>query len=359
MAELTLSGINKRYGGLTIVDDVSFTVNEGEFVSLLGPSGCGKSTILKMIAGLLAPSEGKILVGNRDITRLTPDKRGLGLVFQSYALFPHMSVFENVAYGLRRKREKNIDIRKTVMEALALVRMDHLADRMPGQLSGGQQQRIALARSIAPRPAVLLLDEPLSNLDAVLRDAMQIELKRLQRELNVTTIFVTHDQAEALSMSDRVCVLSGGKIQQYDVPDDVYRTPANAFVASFMGRPNELTGTIRSVSAEYGEVAIDGNTVIHAGLLNGNFGDTAKVFIRPEGITLAAPGNVTDRDSQLPAKVVLRSFAGQTIQMVLQLSGGSEIIAAVQANSPLASVAVGQDVNIAIGRDAVMVFGGE
>ncbi|MFA7581289.1 ABC transporter ATP-binding protein [Castellaniella sp.] len=242
MPELTLENLRKDYGSHLAAADISLTVRDGEFVSLLGPSGCGKTTVLRMVAGLIAPTSGRIRVDGRDITALPTHRRNIGLVFQSYALFPHMTVFDNVAFGLRRQGVRGTELTRRVQQALDSVRLPEHGARYPRQLSGGQQQRVALARSIAPQPQLLLFDEPLSNLDAALRDEMQFELKRLQRELGITTLFVTHDQAEAMSLSDRVCVLAHGVVQQYDRPEVIYDQPATAFVARFIGRSNRLDG---------------------------------------------------------------------------------------------------------------------
>ena len=245
MVELALQRLTKRYNDLPVVAGIDLAVASGEFVSLLGPSGCGKTTVLRMVAGLIAPTSGAVIIGGADVTALPPHRRRLGLVFQSYALFPHLSVFDNVAFGLRRQGVRGEEIKRRVGETLELVRLGHVAARLPRQLSGGQQQRVALARAVAPRPQILLLDEPLSNLDALLRDEMQIEIKRLQRELGITSLFVTHDQAEALSLSDRVCVLNNGRVQQVGAPEEIYHAPANGFVAGFIGRSNRLRATRR------------------------------------------------------------------------------------------------------------------
>src|SRR5580698_5086520 len=226
MVALALQRLTKRYNDLPVVAGIDLAVASGEFVSLLGPSGCGKTTVLRMVAGLIAPTSGAVIIGGADVTPLPPHRRRLGLVFQSYALFPHLSVFDNVALELRRQGVRGEEIRRRVGETLELVRLGHVAARLPSQLSGGQQQRVALARAVAPRPQILLLDEPLSNLDALLRDEMQIEIKRLQRELGITSLFVTHDQAEALSLSDRVCVLNNGLVQQVGAPEEIYHAPA-------------------------------------------------------------------------------------------------------------------------------------
>ncbi len=250
MVELALQRLTKRYNDSPVVAGIDLAVASGEFVSLLGPSGCGKTTVLRMVAGLISPTSGAVIIGGADVTPLPPHRRRLGLVFQSYALFPHLSVFDNVAFGLRRQGARGEEIRRRVGETLELVRLGHVAARLPSQLSGGQQPRVALARAVAPRPQILLLDEPLSNLDALLRDEMQIEIKRLQRELGVTSLFVTHDQAEALSLSDRVCVLANGLVQQVGAPEEIYDAPANGFVASFIGRSNRLRASVEAVGAD-------------------------------------------------------------------------------------------------------------
>ncbi|UCE32490.1 MAG: ABC transporter ATP-binding protein, partial [Burkholderiales bacterium] len=244
MATLEITGLTKRFDAFVAVDDVSLRVERGEFISLLGPSGCGKTTILRATAGLIEPDRGQVRIDGADVTWVPPHRRNLGLVFQSYALFPHMSVFENVAFGLRQRRVGEAEIAARVREALELVRLGELGARFPRELSGGQQQRVALARALAPRPALLLLDEPLSNLDAKLRDTMRIELRLLQRSLSLTTVFVTHDQEEALTMSDRICLLNRGRIEQIGTPREVYDHPRTAFAASFFGRSNAFDASV-------------------------------------------------------------------------------------------------------------------
>ncbi|GGB06203.1 ABC transporter ATP-binding protein [Brucella endophytica] len=242
MAFLTLERINKSYGELTAVSDVDLSVGKGEFISLLGPSGCGKTTTLQMIAGLVEPTSGRIMLDGRDITHEKPNRRGLGIVFQSYALFPHMTVAQNVAFGLEMRKVPRTERDKRVGEILELVHLGGMAERYPRQLSGGQRQRVAIARALVIEPPVLLLDEPLSNLDAKLREEMQFELRRIQRSVGTTTIMVTHDQAEALSISDRVVVMEAGRMTQVDAPYRLYERPATAFISSFVGRMNRLEG---------------------------------------------------------------------------------------------------------------------
>src|ERR1700761_5669909 len=246
MAFLTLEALTRIYGDVAAVSDVNLSVAKGEFISLLGPSGCGKTTTLQMIAGLVEPTTGRITLNSRDITHEKPDRRGLGIVFQSYALFPHMTVAQNVAFGLEMRKVPRAERDKRVAQSLALVQLATMAERYPRQLSGGQRQRVAIARALVIDPPVLLLDEPLSNLDAKLREEMQFELRGIQRRVGTTTIMVTHDQSEALSMSDRVVVMEHGRIKQVDVPYRLYENPATPFISSFVGKMNRLSGTWRN-----------------------------------------------------------------------------------------------------------------
>ena len=249
---LALDGLGKRYGAAVAVQDVTVDVGEGEFLGLLGPSGCGKTTTLQMIAGFEAPTSGSIRLQGRDLAAVPAAKRGIGLVFQSYALFPHMTAAENVAFGLEMRRVPRLERRARVAAALDLVHLAHLADRYPRHMSGGQQQRVALARAVVVEPRLLLLDEPLSNLDAKLREQLQVELRELQRRIGVTTILVTHDQAEAMALCDRVAVMQAGRIKQVDAPWRAYDAPADGFVAEFLGRSNRLPARAAAGQAEAG-----------------------------------------------------------------------------------------------------------
>lgn len=351
MSSLTLSAVSKAYGGVSVVDDISLSVEDGEFVSLLGPSGCGKTTILRMIAGLLPPSSGSINVGGQEITNLPANKRQIGLVFQSYALFPHMTVFENVAFGLRRRGVRGGELEAGVHDALRRVRLSDLADRYPRQLSGGQQQRIALARAIAYRPRILLFDEPLSNLDAQLREELQIEIKRLQNELKITSIFVTHDQQEALSMSDRVCILAKGRIQQYAHPDEIYHNPANAFVAAFIGRPNRLCGSVLEANASGTRLRIAEKIDVAAARAGPASGDV-DIVIRQEAVRLL-PEPTANVPNVFSATVVLRIFVGANVQYVLNVADGIELIASVATTSPLGNFAPGDTLSVELPADAI------
>lgn len=255
MADLELQNLTKRFGHFPAVDDLSLKVEKGEFISLLGPSGCGKTTTLRMIAGLIKPDRGEIYIKNERVNDTPVYKRNLGMIFQSYALFPHLTVADNIGFGLKMKGYRKAEIIRKTQEVLELIQLPDIGNRFPRQLSGGQQQRVALARAIVTEPALLLLDEPLSNLDAKLRERMRIEIKQLQAKLHITTIYVTHDQTEALTMSDRVVVMHQGRIEQIGSPAEVYETPATGFVASFIGRSNFLRGTVIRKDEEEAEVS--------------------------------------------------------------------------------------------------------
>ena len=357
MPALTLDRLEKRYPGHTAASSVSLSVRDGEFISLLGPSGCGKTTVLRMVAGLIEPTGGRILVDGRDVTALPTNRRNIGLVFQSYALFPHMSVFENVAFGLRRQGVQGSELKQRVDLALAGVRLSALGDRMPKQLSGGQQQRVAVARSIAPRPSILLFDEPLSNLDASLRDEMQIELKRLQREVGITTLFVTHDQGEAMSMSDRVCVLAHGVVQQFDTPEAIYHRPATGFVASFIGRPNRLAGRVVCSPEGAAAVQLNGGPVLTATGAEGMApGSAVDVVVRQEDIRFveAASPSASPSAATLAGHVAMRSFVGSRVQYLLAF-GGTELIAEALTNGPHAGLDVHAAVRVSIEPQHVYV----
>ena len=329
---LEIVGLTRRYGNQVAVDHASIAVDTGEFVSLLGPSGCGKTTILRMVAGLIEPDDGQILINGADRTWHPPEKRDIGLVFQSYALFPHMNVFENVAFGLRRRRVAEADLTQRVGEALELVRLAGLERRLPRELSGGQQQRVALARAIAPRPALLLLDEPLSNLDAKLRDVMRIELRLLQRKLGISTVFVTHDQEEALTMSDRICVMNAGRVQQIGSPREVYEHPQTPFVAEFFGRSNPLDGVVRDVGAQ-AAVDVDGLGSIRVAKLpdGAGVGDKVRLTVRRESLQLSFEPH-PDPANCYAGRLMLSSFAGNTLVHLIRLESGAELTAEMRAS---------------------------
>ena len=311
-AAIDIAGVVKAFGygeaRFVALKNISMTIWDNEFFTLLGPSGCGKTTLLRILAGFEAVTEGEVSLFGENIAGLPPNKRSVNTVFQHYALFPHMTVAENVAYGLRRLKRPADEIRQTVERSLQLVKMERFADRRPGQLSGGQQQRVALARALAPRPKVLLLDEPLSALDLKLRQAMRTELKQLQKATGITFVFVTHDQEEALSMSDRIAVMSEGHVQQVGTPTDIYEHPVNRFVASFIGDANFIETTIETVEGGIATCRTSRGLALNvANLGNHRPGDKATLFLRPEKLRLSSSGGAVTS-----GKIQLVDYLGQT-----------------------------------------------
>jgi putative spermidine/putrescine transport system ATP-binding protein len=321
MAEpfLSIQHVQKSFGATTVVADFNLDVGAGEFVSFLGPSGCGKTTVLRMVAGFEEPNLGKIVVAGKDVTQLKPNQRNIGMVFQAYALFPNLTVAQNIGFGLKVAGAPRAEIDKRVAEMLALISLPQMADRYPYQLSGGQQQRIALARALAPKPKLLLLDEPLSALDAKVRVSLREEIRSIQKSLGITTIFVTHDQEEALSISDRVAVMYGGKAEQVGTPFEIYNRPATKFVANFVGTLNVLEGTVMDASS--GTVRVSGQQVVLKGKLNGSkTGDTLSLALRPEAISL---GRQADRDARLSGEISEVHFLGSVIRVRVGVGGNS------------------------------------
>jgi putative spermidine/putrescine transport system ATP-binding protein len=306
MAFLTLQGISKRYGDFTAIEQLDLSVERGELLSLLGPSGCGKTTTLQMVAGFVTPTTGRILLDGRDITHERPEKRGLGVVFQSYALFPHMTVADNVGFGLEMRKVKRRERAERVEEALALVRLKGLGHRYPKELSGGQRQRVAIARAIAMQPELLLLDEPMSNLDAKLREEMHIELRAIQKRLGITTILVTHDQVEAMTMSDRIAVMHRGTIAQLSTPYDAYERPATPFASTFLGRTNAFAGEVRMRNPRCAVVDVAG-TELHVPHEGRHVNGAVNVYIRPEKVHLA---NGNSGDARIKGRISTRVFVG-------------------------------------------------
>ena len=304
MARLELEGLSKHFGSTVAVRDVSLDVRDGEFLVLLGPSGCGKTTTLRMIAGFIAPSAGRVRLDGEDVTALPPWKRNAGMVFQSYALFPHLTVGENVAFGLEMRKVPRAEMSPRVAEALRLVRLGGLSERLPRQLSGGQQQRVALARALVIRPDVLLLDEPLSNLDAKLRETVRVEIRELQHDLGITTVMVTHDQEEALIMADRLVVMSEGSVRQVGSQRDLYERPADSFVAGFVGRSNLLAGAVVGP----GRFQTDGGLSIAC--VDGTPGPGV-IALRPERLVLGAAAAALD--NRVSGTVELVSYLGSSI----------------------------------------------
>jgi putative spermidine/putrescine transport system ATP-binding protein len=339
MARLQLSGLTKTYGDFRAVAGVDLDISQGELVVLLGPSGCGKTTTLRMIAGFIAPTAGEIRLGGKDITRQPPWKRNTGLVFQSYALFPHLTVADNVAFGLRMRKLPPSQIAAKLEEALRLVRLEGLADRLPRELSGGQQQRVALARALVIEPDILLLDEPLSNLDAKLRHEVRVEIRELQKELGLTTVMVTHDQEEALTMADRLVVMSHGQVQQVGSQRDLYENPANTFVAGFVGRTNFLHGRVE----QPGVFRSESGLTIRCDERAADHGRT--LALRPERLSLA-PAPVAGADNCFPATVEFASYLGGIMEYYVRLTPSDRMM--VQAANKFAdpSYAAGDRVHL-------------
>ncbi len=327
-ADVRLVGLRKRFGEVAAVDGVDLEIRAGEFFSLLGPSGCGKTTTLRMIGGFELPTEGRIELAGRDITREPPEKRPVNMVFQSYALFPHLSVFETVAFGLRRRRTPQPEVARRVGETLELVRLGGFDRRKPDQLSGGQQQRVALARALVNRPLVLLLDEPLGALDLKLRRQLQVELKRVQLEVGITFIYVTHDQEEALALSDRIAVMDRGRVEQMGTPEELYDAPRTLFVAGFIGTTNLLPGTVERLDGGTAIVRLVGGEACLARAGDAVAGDPVDVAVRPESIGLAradAPEEPGEDGPALASEVLQSAYLGVSVSYRVRTTGGTTV----------------------------------
>jgi len=321
-----LTDVVKRFGAVAAVDHIDLEVQDGEFFSLLGPSGCGKTTTLRMIGGFEEPTSGLIELQGEDVTWLPPYKRNVNTVFQNYALFPHLTIYENVAFGLRRKGIQDPDVRTRVSEMLELVELPGFEGRKPTQISGGQAQRVALARALINKPAVLLLDEPLGALDLKLRKQMQVELKRIQQEVGITFIYVTHDQEEAMTMSDRIAVMNKGRYEQLGDPESLYERPSTSFVAGFLGVSNLLPGVVESTDGRYSAVKLqDGSTAkVPSGLIDG--ATTVSIGVRPEKIRLRSPEEVPpEGHNQLRGVVRDASYLGVSTQYQVEARGGARL----------------------------------
>ncbi len=325
---LVMEGLTKRYGTQTVVDSLDLGIEKGEFISLLGPSGCGKTTTLQMIAGFAEPSGGKISLAGTDLTAIKPNKRELGIVFQSYALFPHCTAAENVAFGLQMRGVPKAECARRVAEMLEMVGLSGLADRYPRRMSGGQQQRVALARALVIKPAVLLLDEPLSNLDAKLREEMQIELRSIQRTLGTTTLLVTHDQSEAMALSNRIVLMNEGRVEQVGRPEEVYARPASLFVASFLGKTNVFAGQVVERGGDHA-LLVDGELLALA--VSAPLGPVT-VQVRPERIRLSAP----DGNGTLKGRVTSRVFQGASWLYQVETAAGAAVAIAPNDGSDIA-----------------------
>ena len=328
MSYLVLTGIQKVFAGGTVaVQDFNLSMDRGEFVSFLGPSGCGKTTTLRMIAGFEIPTAGTVVLDGTDITDVSPNKRNVGMVFQSYALFPNMNVLDNIGFGLRVRKRPKDEVRKRASELLSLVHLEGRGNRYPYQLSGGQQQRVALARALAFEPQVLLLDEPLSALDAKIRVSLRQEIRSIQRQLGITSVYVTHDQEEALSLSDRIVVMSEGNIEQIGTPFEIYNAPATPFVARFVGTLSTLTAKI--IDASSGRVSIGGQEVSAAGHI-GATGAETQLAVRPEVVRLGEDGGT----NRISGQVLDVAFLGSVVRLRVQLPADAGIITLDTFNHP-------------------------
>lgn len=329
--EVELQEVTKRFGKVTAVASVSLAAVRGEFLTLLGPSGCGKTTLLRMIAGFESPDAGRVILSGSDVTELSPHQRDVTTVFQHYALFPHLNVFDNVAFGLERRRIARVEIKRRVADALEMVRLDGLDERQPAELSGGQQQRVALARALVVEPQVLLLDEPLAALDLKLRKQMQLELKGLQRRLGISFIYVTHDQEEALTMSDRIVVMNAGRIEQIGRAEEIYERPLTEFVAGFIGVSNTIEGIVKAVNG-LSIISIGGARV--SARANGvKPGERVRVLVRPEKISISSDAS----PEALAGKIESAVYLGESTRWRISIEGGQAITVLEQNRQPFQS----------------------
>jgi spermidine/putrescine ABC transporter ATP-binding subunit len=354
-----LDGVTKRFGETTALDKVSLLVRRGELMTLLGPSGCGKTTLLNLVAGFLAPEAGEIAIDGRRVTDVPTHRREIGIMFQNYALFPHMSVAANVGYGLRMRRIAKPEIARRVADALALVKLQGLEDRKPRQLSGGQQQRVALARALVIRPRVLLLDEPFSALDRNLRAAMQVEIKEIQRKLGVTTIFVTHDQSEALSLSDRIAVITQGRIRQLGTPNEIYRQPVDRFVASFVGDVNILHGRLERLDGATATVTVGSLRVLVPGrtLQGAAPGAMVDLFVRPEDLRVAEEGEAIAARGTVAAQI----YQGSHVDLYVDVAEGASgrVLLRVPGHEGMSRWPAGTPIGITMAADKAIAFSPE
>jgi len=325
--QIRLERLTKRFGSFTAIEDIDLTIPAGQFFSLLGPSGCGKTTTLRLVAGFEQPTSGGVLLDGENMAGIPPNKRNVNTVFQSYALFPHMKVFDNVAFGLRRARTDKREVKKRVGAALEQVQLSALARRKPGQLSGGQQQRVALARALVLQPAVLLLDEPLGALDAKLRRQLQVELKALQEQIGITFLYVTHDQEEAITMSDQVAVMNGGHVEQAAPPREMYEEPSTAFVADFLGVSNLMEADATGPSGSGVALQLGPGVAVEAGRGDVTARGQVKVVIRPERVRIEPAG--AGGPNRVPAMVSRSVYLGNGVRVILHLPTGHSVVALV------------------------------
>ena len=354
--KLKTAGLAKRYGAFVALAPTDLEVAEGEFLTLLGPSGSGKTTLLSLIAGLATPDEGRLLINGKDVTHGAPYERDIGMVFQNYALFPHMTIAENIAFPLKMRKVDAASAKQRAMEALELVRLPHVAQRFPKELSGGQQQRIALARCLVYRPGIVLMDEPLGALDKKLRDQMQLEIKRIHRDLGTTIVYVTHDQEEAMTMSDRICLMNAGRIEQLGTPADLYFRPRTLFTADFLGESNLLQGTVERVDGAQVHVRLaqDGAVALAAAGAPLDAGSKVRVMVRPQNLRAHGDGAV----NAVKGTVLDSMITGSLTKLYVDApaAGSAPVVLCYPTSSGAAPHAIGADVTLHwSGRDAVAV----
>lgn len=343
MSRVILKKVKKSFGDFVALHELDLDIQEGEFLTLLGPSGCGKTTTLRLVAGFIEPTNGSILLGDQDVTQVAPQHREIGMVFQDYALFPHMTIADNIGFGLKERRYPKNDINERVRELLDLIRLPEVHDRYPAEVSGGQQQRIAVARAVAYPPKVLLMDEPLGALDLKLRETMQIELRRIQQELAITTIYVTHDQIEAMNMSDRIVVMNAGRIEQMGGAEDIYNFPKTRFVADFVGQINLFDAVIKKETPEYLLVGI-ANTEIRAPLPSVKMEGEISVGVRPEHINLVDTAEPASTSNSLTGTLVGRTFTGNLTRLFIDVGLDKPVV--VETNPQNAPSTIGSNVTL-------------
>jgi spermidine/putrescine ABC transporter ATP-binding subunit len=360
---ISILDVSKHFGAIAAVDSVDLEIQGGEFFALLGPSGCGKTTLLRMLAGFEVPSQGNIIIDGEQMSSVPPYRRPVNMVFQNYAIFPHLNVFQNIAFGLRKDRLSGDDLKARVNEALSLIKMESYGERKPDELSGGQRQRVALARALVKNPKVLLLDEPLGALDKNLREQMQLELRQLQKAVGVTFVFVTHDQEEALTMSDRIAVMCAGKVLEVGSPSDLYERPKTRFVADFLGTMNVFDGSIHARDGDSYIVDTQGLGRIHAGVASRDFsiGDKISVALRPENLKIVDSLSSVAVDGSVSGVMSNTAYFGDSAQVYVQLEGSEQALVVSIQNQDGAASIVGhgnRDITIGWSKSSVLLLKG-